>query len=114
MDTRALKNPYRDYDGTPACTQHLFDSQGKVSCRNCKVELLQNVGTFTAAPKYEHKIKQTYCKRTDRPKHSTTEPQSQQKMPSSIVTLDVVDMQSAVRPIHNIILNVVFIVSLVL
>ncbi|XP_035267094.1 glutathione S-transferase LANCL1 [Anguilla rostrata] len=31
MDTRALKNPYRDYDGTPACTQHLFDSQGKLT-----------------------------------------------------------------------------------
>ncbi|KAJ8282993.1 hypothetical protein COCON_G00055120 [Conger conger] len=31
MDTRALKNPYTDYDGTPACTQHLFDSQGKLT-----------------------------------------------------------------------------------
>ncbi|KAJ8255210.1 hypothetical protein GJAV_G00202310 [Gymnothorax javanicus] len=31
MDTRALKNPYPDYDGTPACTQHLFDSQGRLT-----------------------------------------------------------------------------------
>ncbi|XP_074520605.1 glutathione S-transferase LANCL1 [Halichoeres trimaculatus] len=31
MDTRALKNPYHDYDGNPASTQALFDSQGKLS-----------------------------------------------------------------------------------
>lgn len=30
MDTRALRNPYYDYDGSPASTQALFDSQGKV------------------------------------------------------------------------------------
>lgn len=31
MDQRALPNPYRDYDGSPQCTQGLFDSQGKLS-----------------------------------------------------------------------------------
>ncbi|XP_053709072.1 glutathione S-transferase LANCL1 isoform X1 [Synchiropus splendidus] len=31
MDTRALKNPYRDYDGSSALTQPLFDSQGKLT-----------------------------------------------------------------------------------
>ena len=31
MDTRALRNPYPDYDGNPAYTQALFDSQGKVT-----------------------------------------------------------------------------------
>lgn len=31
MNTRALKNPYHDYDGNPALTQHLFDSQGKLT-----------------------------------------------------------------------------------
>uniref|UniRef100_A0A3Q0TAG0 Glutathione S-transferase LANCL1 n=1 Tax=Amphilophus citrinellus TaxID=61819 RepID=A0A3Q0TAG0_AMPCI len=31
MDTRALKNPYPDYDGSPASTQALFDSQGKLT-----------------------------------------------------------------------------------
>lgn len=31
MDTRALRNPYADYDGSPACTQGLFDSQGKLT-----------------------------------------------------------------------------------
>lgn len=31
MDTRALKNPYHDYDGNPASTQALFDSHGKLS-----------------------------------------------------------------------------------
>ena len=30
METRALKNPYPDYNGNPASTQSLFDSQGKV------------------------------------------------------------------------------------
>ncbi|XP_018516568.1 glutathione S-transferase LANCL1 [Lates calcarifer] len=31
MDTRALRNPYPDYDGSPASTQALFDSQGKLT-----------------------------------------------------------------------------------
>ncbi|XP_014851913.1 PREDICTED: lanC-like protein 1 [Poecilia mexicana] len=31
MDTRALKNPYHDYDGNPASTQALFDSEGKLT-----------------------------------------------------------------------------------
>ncbi|XP_056157211.1 glutathione S-transferase LANCL1 isoform X2 [Lampris incognitus] len=31
METRALKNPYPDYDGSPACTLALFDSQGKLT-----------------------------------------------------------------------------------
>ncbi|KAM9821161.1 glutathione S-transferase LANCL1 [Neosynchiropus ocellatus] len=31
MDTRALKNPFRDYDGSAALTQPLFDSQGKLT-----------------------------------------------------------------------------------
>ncbi|XP_036401485.1 glutathione S-transferase LANCL1 [Megalops cyprinoides] len=31
METRALKNPYTDYDGTPACTQYLFDPHGKLT-----------------------------------------------------------------------------------
>ncbi|XP_014881899.1 glutathione S-transferase LANCL1 [Poecilia latipinna] len=31
MDTRALKNPYHDYDGNPASTQTLFDSEGKLT-----------------------------------------------------------------------------------
>lgn len=30
MDTRALKNPYHDYDGNPALTRELFDSHGRV------------------------------------------------------------------------------------
>lgn len=30
MDTRALRNPYADYDGSPALTQAVFDSYGKV------------------------------------------------------------------------------------
>lgn len=30
MDTRAVKNPYPDYDGSPASTQAFFDYQGKV------------------------------------------------------------------------------------
>ena len=30
METRAVKNPYPDYDGQQASTQSLFDSQGKV------------------------------------------------------------------------------------
>lgn len=30
MDTRALKNPYVDYDGSAALTQSLFDSSGQV------------------------------------------------------------------------------------
>ncbi|XP_067358428.1 glutathione S-transferase LANCL1 isoform X1 [Channa argus] len=31
MDTRALRNPYPDYDGSPASTQTLFDPQGKLT-----------------------------------------------------------------------------------
>lgn len=31
MDTRALRNPYTDYDGDPASTQMLFDSQGRLT-----------------------------------------------------------------------------------
>uniref|UniRef100_A0A8D3AFW1 Glutathione S-transferase LANCL1 n=2 Tax=Scophthalmus maximus TaxID=52904 RepID=A0A8D3AFW1_SCOMX len=31
MDTRALRNPYPDCDGSPASTQALFDSQGKLT-----------------------------------------------------------------------------------
>ncbi|XP_008280962.1 glutathione S-transferase LANCL1 isoform X2 [Stegastes partitus] len=31
MDTRALRNPYPDYDGSPACTHALFDSHGKLT-----------------------------------------------------------------------------------
>ncbi|CAG5934093.1 unnamed protein product [Menidia menidia] len=31
MDTRALKNPYADYDGSPASTQAFFDCQGKLT-----------------------------------------------------------------------------------
>lgn len=30
MDTRALKNPYHDYDANPALTRELFDSHGRV------------------------------------------------------------------------------------
>ncbi len=30
MNTRALQNPYQDYDGNPALTQTLFDCHGKV------------------------------------------------------------------------------------
>lgn len=30
MDTRALKNPYHDYDANPALTRELFDSHGQV------------------------------------------------------------------------------------
>lgn len=30
MDTRALRNPYVDYDGSAALTQSLFDSSGQV------------------------------------------------------------------------------------
>lgn len=30
MDTRALKNPYHDYDVNPALTLELFDSHGRV------------------------------------------------------------------------------------
>lgn len=30
MDTRALKNPYHDYDGNPALTRELFDAHGRV------------------------------------------------------------------------------------
>lgn len=33
MDTRALRNPYGDYDGSPQCTQALFDNHGKVRAR---------------------------------------------------------------------------------
>lgn len=35
MDTRAWRNPYHDYNGSPACTQALFDSQGKVMHEGC-------------------------------------------------------------------------------
>lgn len=31
METRALRNPYADYDGSPALTQPLFDGQGQVT-----------------------------------------------------------------------------------
>ncbi|XP_073318548.1 glutathione S-transferase LANCL1 [Pagrus major] len=31
MDTRALRNPYGDYDGSPQCTQALFDNHGKIT-----------------------------------------------------------------------------------
>uniref|UniRef100_A0A8P4GTT2 Glutathione S-transferase LANCL1 n=1 Tax=Dicentrarchus labrax TaxID=13489 RepID=A0A8P4GTT2_DICLA len=31
MDTRAWRNPYHDYDGSPAFTQALFDSHGKLT-----------------------------------------------------------------------------------
>lgn len=31
MDTRALRNPYMDYDGSPALTQALFDSSGQLT-----------------------------------------------------------------------------------
>ncbi|MBN3324265.1 LANC1 protein, partial [Atractosteus spatula] len=31
MEQRAIKNPYRDYEGTPACTQGLFDQQGRLT-----------------------------------------------------------------------------------
>ncbi|XP_029924760.1 glutathione S-transferase LANCL1 isoform X3 [Myripristis murdjan] len=31
MDTRALRNPYADYDGRPESTQALFDSQGRLT-----------------------------------------------------------------------------------
>nr|XP_057907891.1 glutathione S-transferase LANCL1 isoform X1 [Doryrhamphus excisus] len=31
MDTRALRNRYRDYDGNPELTQSLFDSHGKLT-----------------------------------------------------------------------------------
>ncbi|KAG9348726.1 hypothetical protein JZ751_029043 [Albula glossodonta] len=31
MDKRFLKNPYADYDGSAACTQHLFDPHGKLT-----------------------------------------------------------------------------------
>ncbi|XP_022617270.1 lanC-like protein 1 [Seriola lalandi dorsalis] len=31
MDTRALKNPYPDYDGSPASTQAFFDYQGQLT-----------------------------------------------------------------------------------
>ncbi|KAK0139277.1 LanC-like protein 1 [Merluccius polli] len=31
MEARALKNPYPDYNGNPASTQSLFDSQGKLT-----------------------------------------------------------------------------------
>uniref|UniRef100_H2TCD2 Glutathione S-transferase LANCL1 n=2 Tax=Takifugu rubripes TaxID=31033 RepID=H2TCD2_TAKRU len=31
MDTRALKNPYHDYDGNPALTRELFDSHGRLT-----------------------------------------------------------------------------------
>ncbi|KAM9328696.1 glutathione S-transferase LANCL1 isoform 2-T4 [Pholidichthys leucotaenia] len=31
MDGRALKNPYRDYDGSPESTRALFDCQGKLT-----------------------------------------------------------------------------------
>uniref|UniRef100_A0A3B3ZJ54 Uncharacterized protein n=1 Tax=Periophthalmus magnuspinnatus TaxID=409849 RepID=A0A3B3ZJ54_9GOBI len=31
MDTRALRNPYSDYDGNPASTQTLFDYQGRLT-----------------------------------------------------------------------------------
>lgn len=34
MDTRALKNPYVDYDGSAALTQSLFDSSGQVKLSN--------------------------------------------------------------------------------
>lgn len=34
MDTRALKNPYHDYDGNPALTRELFDSHGRVRENN--------------------------------------------------------------------------------
>lgn len=30
MDARALRNPYHDYDGNPACAQAFFDSHGRV------------------------------------------------------------------------------------
>ncbi|XP_026218941.1 glutathione S-transferase LANCL1 [Anabas testudineus] len=45
MDTRALKNPYPDYDGSPASTQALFDFQGKLTSEfaqrlSCKVSEL--------------------------------------------------------------------------
>lgn len=30
MDTRALKNPYHDYDANPAMTRELFDPHGRV------------------------------------------------------------------------------------
>lgn len=35
MDTRALRNPYPDYDGSPASIQALFDCQGKVMREAC-------------------------------------------------------------------------------
>nr|XP_023683667.1 lanC-like protein 1 [Paramormyrops kingsleyae] len=31
MASRALKNPYKDYDGTPACAQGLFDDKGRLT-----------------------------------------------------------------------------------
>lgn len=42
MDTRALKNPYHDYDANPALTRELFDSHGQV--REDKVGGLLGVG----------------------------------------------------------------------
>lgn len=45
MDTRALKNPYHDYDANPALTRELFDSHGRV--REDKVGgLLRGGGGF--------------------------------------------------------------------
>uniref|UniRef100_A0A8C8DZJ0 Glutathione S-transferase LANCL1 n=1 Tax=Oryzias sinensis TaxID=183150 RepID=A0A8C8DZJ0_9TELE len=31
MDARALRNPYHDYDGNPACAQAFFDSHGRIT-----------------------------------------------------------------------------------
>lgn len=40
MDTRALRNPYVDYDGSPALTQALFDSSGQVNAHKIRCPFL--------------------------------------------------------------------------
>uniref|UniRef100_A0A3Q1GDQ9 Glutathione S-transferase LANCL1 n=1 Tax=Acanthochromis polyacanthus TaxID=80966 RepID=A0A3Q1GDQ9_9TELE len=59
MDTRALRNPYPDYDGSPASTQALFDIEGKLtsefaqqlSSKICELLAVMENGLKSADPR---------------------------------------------------------------
>lgn len=61
MDTRALKNPYHDYDANPAMTRELFDPHGRVRAPRCGIRvqtsaLLKIPRIFQLTPEFSQRL----------------------------------------------------------